>query len=117
KNHTSAWEEYSPSQTIGSVFMNAEPYANLTLLQGLSLRGGPGIDGAKQILLRAAIAAVLNAAHDSLGYPGRRFQPGLDGRDPIIPEVNAALGSGDRNQIITLAGELDRDNNLGCPLN
>lgn len=117
KNHTSAWEEYSPSQTISSVFTNAAPYGDLTLLQGLSLSGGPGVDGAKQILIRAAIAAVLNAAHDSLGYPWRRSFASEFGRPALIPTVNNALASGSRSTILDLATRLDRDNNLGCPLN
>ncbi len=51
---------------------------------------------------------MLNAAHDGLGYPLRRGQ--------IIRSVNAALASGDRTRILELARELDRMNNLGCPL-
>jgi len=35
----------------------------------------------------------------------------------VIADVNAALASGDRQTMLDLAGELDADNNLGCPLN
>jgi hypothetical protein len=109
KNHTENWEEYSPSTTVGSVFNVNSTYASLTFEEALRLRGGPGVDGATRILLRAAVAAVLNAAHDGLGYPLRRGQ--------IITMVNEALASGDRQTILEVKDELDRMNNLGCPLN
>jgi hypothetical protein len=35
----------------------------------------------------------------------------------VINAVNGALASGNRNTMLTLATGLDRDNNLGCPLN
>lgn len=35
----------------------------------------------------------------------------------VIADVNAALASGDRSTMLDLAGELDADNNFGCPLN
>ena len=122
KNHTSIWQEYSPTQTIGSVFANAPaPYASMTLLQGLSLQGGSGVSGAQEILLRAAIASLLNAAYDSadglhLQFPWRRDVVGVNGEPPLIPTVNSALTSGSRSTILALATRLDSANNLGCPL-
>jgi hypothetical protein len=116
KNHTQNWEEYRPTTPLGAVFVfpaNLSHYGSQTMLQGLQLRGGPGIDGAAQILLRASTAAVLNAAHEGLGYPYRRdVEPGR-----IIARVNGALASGDRAAMLALATELDNLNNLGCPLN
>lgn len=116
KNHTQNWEEYTPATPLGAVFTfpaSLSSYAGTTMLQGLQLRGGGGTDGAAQILLRASTAAVLNAAHEGLGYPYRRdVEPGN-----IIARVNAALASGDRSAMLTLATELDNANNLGCPLN
>lgn len=115
KNHTDNWEEYSPSDTLGSVFMlpaSLQQYANVTLEQALSFRGGTGTDGAARILLRAATAAVLNAAHEGLGYPYRR-----GGTSGILARVNAALAGEDRQQMLNLAAMLDAANNLGCPLN
>jgi hypothetical protein len=91
KNHTDNWEEYAPSTKVSAVFAGAPaPYANLTLEQALALKGGSGLDGSTEILLRAAVAAVLNAAHEGLGYPYRRFDQPL----AIIATVNAALTSG-----------------------
>jgi hypothetical protein len=116
KNHTSNWEEYSPTQTLGVVFNLPDAlakYRNVTLIDALSLKGGPGVDGGAQILLRAAVAAKLNAAHEGLGYPLRReVEPGR-----IRFRINTALNSLDRGTMISLATELDGYNNLGCPLN
>ena len=113
KNHTSNWQEYSPSQTVGSVFPDYKgTYATTTLAGALALKGGSTLDGARQILLRAATASVLNAAHEGLGYPYRR-----DSGFRIIDTVEAALTSGDRAAILALAATLDKANNLGCPLN
>ncbi len=114
KNHTSNWQEYSPNQTLDSVFLNTNlgKYSKTTLSQALALKGGTGVDGATQILLRAATASVLNAAHEGLGYPLRRA-----GSDGIFAQVRKALASGDRATILNLAKKLDNLNNLGCPLN
>ena len=62
-------------------------------------------------MLRAAVAATLNAAHEGLGYPLRRA-----GDDGIFAMVNEALASGDRQTMLQLARYLDELNNLGCPL-
>lgn len=103
KNHTEAWNGYSPTQTIGSVFSSAPaPYASMTLLQGLRLGGGPGIGGATQILLRAAIAGVLNE------YP--------DSAHGKIDRTNAAMESGDRERILRLASRFDAQNNGACTI-
>jgi hypothetical protein len=115
KNHTSNWEEYGPNTKLGSVFVipsGLTATANTTMLEALNFGGGRGFDGASQILLRAATAAVLNAAHEGVGYPYRRdVEPGK-----IISRVNAALASGNRAAALDLAAELDGLNNLGCPL-
>lgn len=103
KNHTEVWQGYTTDQTIGSVFTSAdEPYASMTLLDGLSLQGGSDLAGASEILLRAAIAFVLNEYPDT---PASK-----------IAAVNAALDSGNRNRIIRLATKLDVINNGECTL-
>lgn len=115
KNHTSSWEEYEASQKVREVFaVPAElgPLGDLTLLEALAGKGGKGVDGAARILLRAATASTLNAAHEGLGFPLRReTEPGN-----LRRTVDAALASLDRQQMLTLAAELDALNNLGCPL-
>ena len=113
KNHTSNWQEYRPTTRLSSVFaLTGSPYASMTLGQALSFGGGSGVNGATQILLRAATAAVLNDAHDALAYPQLRT-----GTNGIIAQVNRALASRDRSKMLRLAATLDAQNNLGCPLN
>lgn len=103
KNHTEVWQGYSPDDTIGSVFSSAPaPFASMTLLEGLSLQGGPGVAGATEILLRAAIAMVLNEYPD---YPANK-----------IARTNAAMDSGNRDRIIRVAGRWDTLNNGDCTL-
>jgi hypothetical protein len=113
KNHTGSWAGtgYSPGQTAGSVFnLGGFPsLAGQTLLQTLQGGGGSGTLGSARILLRAAVAALLNAAHSGVDYPRTTAS--------IISDVNAALASNNRNTMLNLATALDDDNNGGCPLN
>ena len=115
KNHTESWEEYGPGYALDDVFdfpASLSSFERVTLEQALALKGGSGTSGAAQILLRAATASVLNAAHEGVGYPYRRFKEPFG----IVPQVNAALASGDRATMLALAATLDAANNLGCPL-
>lgn len=106
----------APTNLIGSVFSQASLYtlsgklmSNYKLVDGLGFKGGPGSLGAAQILLRAAIAAELNARYSSLGYP-------MTAAD-IVTAVNDALAGAQRPAMLTLAAHLDDMNNLNCPLN
>jgi hypothetical protein len=112
KNHPAAWNAtpYSRSQTLESVFDVPDKFGldNKTLLQALKFKGGPNKLGAARILLRHATAAVLNASHPGVDYP-------MTASD-IISQVNTAL-TGSRSQMLTLKKTLDKNNNLGCPLN
>jgi hypothetical protein len=112
KTHPEAWlpTGYSPGDTLESVFdvPDALGLDNNTLLEALSFNGGNTVKGAAKILLRAAVAALLNAAHPDVDYPRTEAE--------IIADVNAALASGDRSTMLTLAAALDLDNNAGCPL-
>jgi hypothetical protein len=115
KNNTGAWEEYTPGQTVGSVFEIPAFFSELaddTLLDALNYDGGPFPVDMAELLLKQAVAAILNAAHEDIGYPYRRFDPPL----AIIPAVNAALASGDRDTMGDLKDILDEANQLGCPL-
>ena len=111
--HFHSWDAagYSTTQTIGSVFSNASAFGlnNYTLLEGLSFEGGNSTKDAAKILLRAAIAAVLNSAHPTVDYA-------MSTAD-VVAAVNAALTSDDRNAIISLGLQLDTENNRGCELN
>lgn len=128
KTHTASWEEYTPTMTLGQLFSfpgALSSFSSQSLLDALAGGGGPGVSGATTILMRAAVAAYLNSAHDSIGYPLRRslpspFEPWAS--DPrfaagIKGAVNDALASQDRTTILALATTLDNANNLGCPLN
>jgi hypothetical protein len=111
KNHTDSWAPsgYSTTDLVSSVFTNPPFFGGNTLLQALQGGGGPGVQGATKILLRAATASLLNSAH-----PGVSFD--MSTAD-VINAVNAALASNDRATMIALAGDLDDANNEGCPLN
>lgn len=116
KNHHENWEEYQPTTRLSAMAVNFGPQlshmSTVTFAEALEFGGGPGIEGAAKILLRAAAAAYLNAAHEGLGYPYRRFMEPFNIRE----QLNAAFASGDRATMLTLAGTLDSANNLGCPL-
>ncbi|HEY2293765.1 MAG TPA: hypothetical protein VGM86_23925, partial [Thermoanaerobaculia bacterium] len=114
KNHPYSWTAagYSTSQHVQSVFSAASGYwslGNATLLESLSFQGGSDLNGAAGILLRAATAALLNAAHPQVSFPLTQAA--------VISQVNAALNSHNRDTILSLASTLDADNNLSCPLN
>jgi hypothetical protein len=109
KNHSAAWAAtgYQPGDSLQSVF-GADALAG-TLANGLGFTGGPGVDGAKRILLRASVAALLSAAHPDVAYPYTEAE--------VLTGVAAALASGNRATMLAYAADLDQANNLGCPLN
>jgi hypothetical protein len=109
-HHFDSWVGFTQNQTIGSVFdVPGTTFDNVTLLAALDGGGGPGIDGATRILLRAAVASLLNASGD-VNFNLTTAE--------IVSQVNTALASGDRGTILALAGQLDTFNNQGeCPLN
>jgi hypothetical protein len=114
KNHADSWPAsgYATAQKVQSTFSEASRYAafgSASLLNALSFQGGAGVEGGVGNLLRAATASLLNAAHPGVDFP----RPAAG----VISDVNAALASGNRDQMLALAANLDRDNNLGCPLN
>jgi len=116
KGNADNWEAnawpVSPGTLVSSVFtipgcVNSS-YGNLTLLEALSLKGGSGVNGAAQILLRIGTGAYLNALSDCVEYA----QSAAD----VVSDVNAALASCNRSTILGLAATLDFQNNAGCPL-
>ena len=113
KNHPASWAGtgYATNQSLEWVFDIADAFGldNVSLLIGLSLQGGSTLSGAASILLRASVAALLNAAHPSVDYQLTTAQ--------ILSQVNAALASGNRSTMLALATNLDNMNNAGCPLN
>lgn len=109
--HFDSWVELVPTQTVDSLFTGVLPaLSGETLLDALQGGGGPGLLGAEKILLRAAVAALLNSANGTVAYPFTAAD--------IISAVNTAIATGDRDSILTLATTLDAANNGsgGCPL-
>ena len=114
KNHPLAWGPtgYTTGQAVNSVFAIPAGLSSLgtaTLAQALDFGGGSGLDGGARILLRAGVAALLNSAHPGVSYPD-------EPASAVIAAVNAALASGSRDTMISVAARLDAQNNLGCPL-
>ena len=114
KNHTDSWAfaGFNPSSQVRGVFGSASAYPNhgpASLLEALSFKGGRGIEGGVGNLLRAAVAGLLNTSHDGVSYP--------QATSSLIRDVDSVLASGDRDTMLSLASSIDRDNNLGCPLN
>ena len=110
KNHQSAWVTYSPTDTIGSAFKLTSaqtPYASTTLIDGLNFPGGPGVLGAEQILFKQAIAGLLNST-SGIDYGATTAQ--------VIGITHTAILSGSRDDMITVAGEFELRNSVGCPL-
>jgi len=111
KNHHESWGPtgYSPFQSVSSVFTGASATnAAATLDETLSFTGGPGVEGGQRILIRGAVASLLNAAHPDVSFPYTVGQ--------ITAMVNAALATGDRQVMLDLQSELDALNNAGCSL-
>jgi hypothetical protein len=110
--HLDSWAVtgYSPTQTLESVFDVPDAFGldNDTLLKALGYRVRRGPQRAARKLLRAAVAALLNAAHQDVDYPRTV--------STVISAVNAALASNDREIMLNLAANLNDDNTRGCPL-
>jgi hypothetical protein len=120
KNHPDRWLEnhlgepsYDPHELFGDLF---DVDYDLSLLEALEAGRGPGIAGAQAVLARSATAALLNAAHDDLAYPLRRLSQSHAGPG-LLPLVEEAWYSGDRDLILRTAARLDRLDAGGCPLN
>ena len=108
--HFDSWVGYTTGQTLESVFDVPDAYGldNVTLLSALSLPGGSTTAAAAQILLRAAVASLLNSASPDVDFSLTTAQ--------VISQVNTALASNSRSTMLTLATALDVENNKGCPL-
>lgn len=99
---------YSPNTLLSAAFSNLNGFNSTTMIQALNFGGGPGVNGAKQILLRAAVASLLNSTHPDVSFEKSTAE--------VIAAVNAALASNDRNAILALATTLDNHNNEGCSI-
>lgn len=113
RKHLGDWiAPYTPDTPLGDVFENTSLYdlEDDTMIDALSpsYGGGPEVIDMARTLLRAATAAVLNAAHPNIDYP--------ISEEDIIGEVNDALSSFDRDTMEDLKDILDANNNLGADL-
>ncbi|MFC1870805.1 hypothetical protein ACFLYF_00145 [Chloroflexota bacterium] len=117
KHEASAWPEaYDPNQSFSSVFgreitvrvggKKVPPVTDPSLLVALGANGG-GINA----LARASVAALLNAAADTINYQ-------IATPAEVITMVQAAIDENNGELIDKdLAGELDGYNNAGCVVN
>jgi hypothetical protein len=96
----------TPATSFNSIF-TGYALADAIWYVALDGGGGPGLDGARKILRRAAAAAYLNAAKLNYGYSPAQ----------VVAAVQNASASNDRATILALASALDTLNNRGCPLN
>jgi hypothetical protein len=99
---------YAPADTVADVFGVNSVVGSNSLLQALDFKGGTGVAGAKRILMRAAVAGLLNAAHPDVLYPMSEAD--------VVTEVQAAFATNDRATLLALATMLDEFNNGGCPI-
>jgi len=76
------------------------------LIKALSLSGGSGLDGARRILIRTAVTAILNARKSVLVYPLTEAQ--------IVAAVNALFPGGSKSDVLALAKQLEDYNFAGC---
>lgn len=131
KNHPAVWPTpYSPGTLLTTVFpgMNTTfvdgsslDLTGLTMMDALDFDGGPTVADAAKLLLKAAVAAILNSAHPLVG--GWTIGDGTS--DGIIAWVKSAMLNGDppksksfqRGYIIWLKDFFDATNNAGCPIN
>ena len=122
KNHTNMWPEtFTAGLSVVSVFFPTGDLPSFlktggvldlnknggidTLANALAYKGGTGITGAAQILLRAAVAAVLNEKYYGDGYPGS------DTVANLIKLVHDTMLINNRSAYLTLASMLDMWNN------
>jgi hypothetical protein len=106
--HFDSWPaDIAPSHSLRNHF-GPNAYAD-TLLNALDYKGGAGVEGAKRLLQKQAVAALLNASSSQVDYRLSRSE--------VQQFVTFALNSNDRDVMLGLAATLDAYNNQGCPLN
>lgn len=112
EHHFDSWVDYAPADLFSDAFARVIEISaggrstinNPTLLEAVWASGG-GVNA----LARHAVAALLNASTPDVDYPYSV--------DDVIDMVQAAIDSGDKDQIEDTKDLLDIANNLGCPLN
>lgn len=100
-----------PQERVVDLFSETRGYgqvASASLRTALRFRRDGGLLGAAKAVVRAGVAAFLNAGHPKLEYPLTRTQ--------VITKVDTALRSGDPETMLAVAGGLEEDNGAECPL-
>jgi hypothetical protein len=120
KNHAEEWyrTDYNPMDKVRLIFGITNPDVlksgildlnkdgrEDTLMDALNYKGGNDLRGKVQILLRAAVAGLLNES--ALGD----YYPPYDDVDEFIKAVNDAINSSNKGMINTLASQIDYWNN------
>jgi hypothetical protein len=117
KNSPNCWACYSPTTTLNQVFdftgtpSQIAALGNDTLLTALSYGGGTTKKQKLQILMRHAVAAILNACSGDVEYP--------DDVAGIVAAVNGILANWNETtgkEILSLKGQFADWNELGCPI-
>ena len=109
RTHRSVWDGYSTGDTAGDIFSFPTSLGNLAAKNLFDILGGKirmtDENATASNLVKAAIAALLNAAHPEINYPMSEAE--------IISEVNSALGSLNIGIMEDLTEELNEYNGLG----
>lgn len=114
KNHLDAWVGYTPDQLVSEVFDIPDGIlwyiliGSRTLLQALSFHGGPTVYAKARILIRAAVAGLLNSAHPEVHY--------IYTYNDLQWLVNFPLKTGNKALMIYYKDLIDAQNNLGSDL-
>ena len=109
--HFGSWTApYTPSTHLRDIFVTSPVtlVPDDTLLEALNYQGGPGVPGATQILLRAAVAALLNASSPDVGFPV--------GVGHVVDTTISRIETQYRPTLLIRATYFDSLNNLYCPL-
>jgi hypothetical protein len=110
KNHLTEWPApYTPNTTLGTVFQLGpfgSALGNVQLTDALEFEGGNSNQEKAQILLRNAVAALLNSAKTEIGYPWNTAE--------VVRDVNAALAS-TKDAMLSLEKQYEAANKLGSP--
>ena len=117
RQHFGSWPQgINPTDKLESYFVFPPELGALktdTLLQALGYNGGKGLEGAARILLRASVAALLNA--EKFG----KITPSSDGyagsTSEVIELVNLTMDTLDRDTMLWVASQLDLLNNRIWP--
>ena len=111
--HFDSWPApYTPDSNLRDVFVTSpvELVPDDTFLEALNYGGGPGLEGGTRILLRAAVAALLNASSPDVDFEVSTGH--------VVNTTILRLETQWRPNLITRATYFDFINNGtgGCPL-